>query len=91
MPSFTSLLPGSARIKSPSKGATLKAPTATTQIEKRTRPIDEGNSAKYQARIDALVHRQRHGEPDGSPWNGIPLGMHMVVGIDGYVLTSNRL
>ncbi len=44
----------------------------------------EENAAKYQARIDALVHRQRHGEPDGSPWDGVPHGMHMVVGIDGY-------
>ncbi len=59
---------------------TLQAQTETTLIEKGTEPMIVGNTAKHQARIDALVQRQRHGEPDDSPWDGVP-----------HVLTSNRL
>ena len=43
----------------------------------------EENTPKQQARIDALVQRQRNGEPDGSPWNGLYEGMSLVVGGDG--------
>ena len=41
------------------------------------------NTAKHQARINASVERQRNGEPDGSPWDGVPHGMYIVVDIDG--------
>ncbi len=39
MPSFTSQRPGTARITSPDKEATLKTPTTTTQVEERTCPM----------------------------------------------------
>jgi hypothetical protein len=83
MPSFTSQGPGATRIASPVKEATLKTPTTTTQVEKGTRPMIIENTPKHQARIDALVQRQRYGEPDGSPWDGIPSGMRLVVCSDG--------
>ena len=42
------------------------------------------DTPKRRERIDALVHRQRHGEPDGSPWNGLYEGMSLVIGSDGH-------
>ena len=83
MPSFTSQGPGSSRITSPVRGATLKTPT-TTPVGKGTRPMIEENTPKQQARVDAVVQRQRYGEPDGSSWNGLYEGMSLVIGSDGY-------
>jgi hypothetical protein len=80
MPFFTGRLSGTVKLLPPRKGkvtsvvtmsseeeTTLQAQTITTQIEKRTSPMIVENTAKHQASIDALVQRQRHDEPDGSP------------------------
>ncbi len=41
------------------------------------------NTAKHQARIDAFVQRQRNGEPDGSPWDGLPYGTSIAIDSNG--------
>ena len=91
MPSFTSQGPGTTRIAAPNREATLKSPTKTTPVEKGTRPMVEEKTPRQQARIDALVHRQRYGEPDGSPWNGLYEGMSIVLDSNGHErLSVNR-
>jgi hypothetical protein len=49
------------------------------------------NTPRQQTRMDAIVKRQRYGEPDGSPWNGLYEGMSIVVDSDGHErLSVNR-
>jgi hypothetical protein len=68
MASFTSQRPGTV---SPDKGATLKTPTTTTQVEEMMCPV-------RQARLKDIVERQRNGT-----WDGIPRGMSLVFDSDG--------
>ena len=42
------------------------------------------STPRQQARVDAIVQRQRYGEADGSPWNGLYPGMGLVIGDDGH-------
>ncbi len=79
MPSFTSLLPGSTRIKSPNKEANLKAQT-TTPVEEMTwaKHVEEITCPVRQARLNDIAERHRNGT-----WDGIPRGMSLVVDSDG--------
>ena len=71
MPSFTSQGPGSTRIASPIRGATLISPTKTTQVGERTKAREE--------RIAEMVRQQRNGT-----WDGIPSGFSIVIDKNGF-------
>jgi hypothetical protein len=92
MPFFTGRNPGTGRLLPPRKSkaisvvtmssneeTTLETQTTTTQVEGSERPKIVENTAKQQARIKDIVERQRNGT-----WDGVPHGMHILVGIDGH-------
>ena len=99
MPFFTGSHPGTVRLLSPRKDkvtsvVTMSSKEETTrlaltmtprsEIERRAMALMNVSTPRQQARVDALVQRQRYGEVDGSPWNGLYPGVGLVIGDDGH-------